>query len=124
MHLLFMASSNIVLSVLLGALAMAGFAIFLPIQFSTMLDVAGGLKNWMINLGIPPQYNNIIRLILHESTILFSFFTVCARILFALVAAVVRRLAARSPGEGEIQCPSCRQIIRIEQQGAHATGHH
>ena len=123
MHLLFMASSNIVLSVLLGALAMAGFAIFLPVHFATMLDVAGGIKSWMVNLGIPPQYNNIIRLILHESTILFSFFTVCARIVFALGAAIVRRLSARSPGEGEIQCPGCRQVIRIDRQAEHISVH-
>lgn len=123
MHLLFLASSNIVLSVLLGALAMAGFAIFLPSHFSTMLDVAGGLKTWMTNLGIPPQYNNIIRLVLHESTILFSFFTVCARILFAFGTAIVRRLAVRDPGPGQIKCPHCQKLIEIEQQGAHIAVH-
>lgn len=123
MHPLVFASSNIVLSVLLGAIAMVGFALFFPNQFSTMLDIAGGIKNWMINLGIPPYYNNIIRLILHKSTILFSFFTVCARIAFALGAAVVRRLIAKSPGEGEIQCPSCRQLIRIERQAERISVH-
>lgn len=105
MHRLMFVSSNIVASILLGAIALVLFALSFPNQFATMLDVAGSVKNWMTNLGIPPYYNNIIRLILHESTIVFSFFTIAARILVAALAALARWVM-RDPNAADA-CPAC-----------------
>lgn len=115
MHPLFFASSNIIFSVLLGAIAMVAFAFGFPNAFSTMLDAAGSVKNWMTNLGIPPYYNNIIRLILHESTILFSFFTIGARVIFALLVGLGRWISASLGREqpGNVVCPKCGHPFEV-----------
>lgn len=81
MHRFLFTSGNLIFSLLLGAVAMAICAVWYEETFAVILDVAGRIKIWLTNLGVPTRYNNFIRLLVHESNLVFMFFTIAARLI-------------------------------------------
>ena len=90
MYRLLFTSSNIVFSVVLGAVAMTVFALSFDEVFKQILDVAGHIKTWL--LGLPfwsTRYQNFVRLFLHESSFVFAFFTVVSRIAVSVLGNIL-----------------------------------
>jgi hypothetical protein len=85
MHRFLFTSGNLIFSLLLGAVAMAICAVWYEETFAVILDAAGRIKMWLTNLGVPTRYNNFIRLLVHESNLVFMFFTVAARLIVSAV---------------------------------------
>jgi hypothetical protein len=83
---LFLAISNVVLSLILGALLMAVVAIYSPETLSTMLGWARSFKSLITSTGLDPKYNIWLELLLEERQLLLMFFTVIARIILGIVA--------------------------------------
>jgi hypothetical protein len=78
-------SGNLIFSLLLGAIAMAICAVWYEETFATILDVAGRIRLWLTNLGVPTRYNNFIRLMVHDSNLVFMFFTIASRLVVSAI---------------------------------------
>lgn len=83
---LFLSISNVVLSLIFGALLMAVVAIYSPETLSMMLGWARSFKSLITSTGLDPKYNIWLELLLEERQLLLMFFTVIARIILAIVA--------------------------------------
>ncbi len=79
------AASNIFFSLILGAIALAFCAVQYPEITNEMLVFAEGLKRKLTNSGIPVQYNIWIKFLIQEQQLVFMFFVIIMRVLFALV---------------------------------------
>lgn len=88
MRKLFLATSNIFISLVLGAIAFGYVFIKHPDLMSQILDWAAGLKAWLITRGISTEYNNWIRVLLEERQLTFMGFTIVMRILLSIVTGV------------------------------------
>jgi hypothetical protein len=84
---LFLATSTIFLSLILGAFALAFVGYNSPETLSEMLTWARNLKGVLTNTGLEPKYNIWVELLLEERQLLFMFFTIAARIVLAIIAA-------------------------------------
>jgi hypothetical protein len=82
------ATSNILISLVLGALALAYVGINDPQTLSLLLSWARSLKAMIVGLGIAPKYNIWIELLLEERQLLFMLFTIAARIALAIVTSI------------------------------------
>ena len=90
MYRLLFTSSNIVFSVMLGAVPMTVFALSFDEVFKQILDVAGHIKAWLLGLPLwSTRYQNFVRLFLHESSFVFAFFTVVARIAVSVLGNIL-----------------------------------
>jgi hypothetical protein len=83
------ATSNILVSLVLGALALAYVGINDPQSLSVMLSWARSIKAIIVGLGIAPKYNVWIELLLEERQLLFMLFTIAARIALAILTSIV-----------------------------------
>ncbi len=83
---LLLSISNVVLSLILGALLMAVVAIYSPETLSMMLGWARSFKSLITSTSLDPKYNIWLELLLEERQLLLMFFTVIARLILALVA--------------------------------------
>ena len=103
MYRLLFASSNIIFSVLLGAVVMTLFALNFDDAFKQVLNGAEQVKAWMIGLPMSTRYQNFIRLFLHESSFVFAFFTIVARIAVAFVASLVMWIVGKPDGPRRVE---------------------
>ncbi len=83
---LILSISNLVFSLILGALLMAVVAIYSPETLSMMLGWARSFKGLITSTGLDAKYNIWLELLLEERQLLLMFFTVIARIILALIA--------------------------------------
>jgi hypothetical protein len=90
-----LATGNIVLSLILGALALAFVGINYPETLSAMVKWARAAKGFLTSTGLDPHYNIWLELLLEERQLLFMGFTVAARLVLAIVAASVAYLLGR-----------------------------
>ncbi|CAN1723851.1 conserved protein of unknown function [Hyphomicrobium sp. 1Nfss2.1] len=77
--------SNLVFSLILGALLMAVVAIYSPETLSMMLGWARSFKGLITSTGLNAKYNIWLELLLEERQLLLMFFTVIARVILAVV---------------------------------------
>jgi hypothetical protein len=92
---LLVGTSTIFLSLILGAFALAFVGYQSPETLSEMLAWARDLKSVITSTGLEPKYNIWVELILEERQLLFMFFTIGARIVLGLLAALIAALAGR-----------------------------
>ncbi len=85
MRRLLFSTGNVVLSLILGAIAFGYVFLVYPEQMAQILDWASGFKSWLITRGISTEYNNWMRVLLEERQLVFMGFTIAARILLSLV---------------------------------------
>jgi hypothetical protein len=85
MRRLLFSTGNIFLSLVLGAIAFGFVFLKYPDTMNQILDLASGLKAWLITRGLSPEYNNWIRVLLEERQLAFMGFTVVARIALSIV---------------------------------------
>ena len=96
MHRILLSSGNIVVSLVLGAVAMIAFAFYYVNAFEQILNGAAQMKIWMTSIGLPTKWNNFVRLFLDEKTIVFSGFTIATRMLLAIVIEIGIALFGRT----------------------------
>jgi hypothetical protein len=90
-----LATSNIFFSLVLGLLAFGFVFINYPETMATILDAASGLKDWLTNRGISPEYNNWMRVLLEERQLVFMGFTILMRVLLSILFAVTGSVMGR-----------------------------
>ncbi|MCL4767564.1 MAG: hypothetical protein KJZ80_15160 [Hyphomicrobiaceae bacterium] len=84
----FLATTNIFVSLVVGALAMGIVWYLAPDTMQSFFQSASGLKGWLTNLGIEPKYNNFIWFLIEERQLVFMGFVVATRVIFAILAAI------------------------------------
>lgn len=99
MHRLLLSTGNIVISLLLGAVALAFVGINYPDLLDKLITAATHVKGWLVGTSLPPKYNVWVRLLLEEKQLVFMFFTVITRILMSLITWIVSGLWGRAWGE-------------------------
>lgn len=85
MHRIFLSTGNIVVSLLLGAVALAFVGINFPETLDKIINVAGTVKGYLVNTNLAAKYNVWVRLLLEEKQLVFMFFTILARIVMSIV---------------------------------------
>ncbi len=79
---------NLVVSFILGGVALGALAIFSPEWFNSFYDWAGSVKQWLTGLGIPTRYNIFLKVLIHESSIMLATAVLLTRIITSLVYAL------------------------------------
>ncbi|MCP5431770.1 MAG: hypothetical protein H6923_00720 [Alphaproteobacteria bacterium] len=90
-----LATLNIFLSLVLGAIALVFVSIQFPDLFSTILDGAAWVEDQLGHTGLKTQYNNWVRFLIGDEQLTFMFFTIAMRLLLALIVSGVKALVAR-----------------------------
>lgn len=91
-----LATSNIFFSLVLGALAMGVVWYLYPEIMQQLFQAASGVKAWLVNLGLPPKYNNFVWFLIEERQLVFMGFVMVTRIAMAIVIAILMALAGRN----------------------------
>jgi hypothetical protein len=84
----FLATTNIFTSLVIGALAMGAVWYMAPETMQTLFQSASGLKAWLTNLGLEPKYNNFLYFLIEERQLVFMGFVIVTRMLLAILAAI------------------------------------
>jgi hypothetical protein len=95
-HRILFSTGNIVVSLLLGAIALAVVGINFPETLDKIINVAGTVKGYLVNTNLAAKYNVWVRLLLEEKQLVFMFFTVLARVLMSIVTWFLVLLFGRS----------------------------
>lgn len=85
MHRLLFSTGNVVVSLILGAVALAFVGINSPELLDRLITVAVTVKSWIVASGLDPKYNVWVRLLLEEKQLVFMFFTIAMRILMSIL---------------------------------------
>lgn len=85
---LFLATGNVLMSLVLGAIAFGFVFIKYPDLMGQILDWASGLKQWLITRGLTTEYNNWIRVLLEERQLVFMGFTVVVRVVLSIITGI------------------------------------
>ena len=96
MHRLLFSTSNVIVSLLLGAIALAFVGINSPETLDKLITAATHVKGWLVGTSLPAKYNVWVRLLLEEKQLVFMFFTVIMRVLMSLVTWMARTLWDRA----------------------------
>lgn len=80
-----LSTSNIIVSLVLGALLFGFFFLKYPDTMAALFEAASSFKTWLISRGLSTEYNNWIRVLLEERQIVFMGFTIVARILLSIL---------------------------------------
>ena len=88
----FLSLGNIVSSFLFGALAMILWWIYFPDSFVVITRAAAGVREWVVNRGWPARYEGALRILVHDQTLIFMFFTISARIIVGGLIMLVSKL--------------------------------
>jgi hypothetical protein len=96
MHRILFSTGNIVLSLVLGAIALAFVGINSPETLDKIINVAVDVKSYLVATNLPPKYNVWVRLLLEEKQLVFMFFTILMRILLAIVQSLTLGLFGRT----------------------------
>lgn len=80
-----LSTSNVIISLILGALLFGFVFLKYPETMATILEWASSFKSWLISRGISTEYNNWIRVLLEERQLVFMAFTIVARIMLSIV---------------------------------------
>lgn len=99
MHRLLFSTGNILISLLIGAIALAFVGINFPELLDSLITAAGHVKGWLVGTSLPSKYNVWVRLLLEEKQLVFMFFTILSRIVLSLLSWVLIGLWVRLMGE-------------------------
>lgn len=84
----FLSTTNILVSLVIGAIAMGAVWYLDPDVMDSLFRSAGVAKDWIVNLGIPPKYNNFLMFLIEERQIVFMGFVVATRFVLAVLTAI------------------------------------
>lgn len=80
-----LSTSNVIVSLILGALLFGFVFLKFPETMAAILEWASSFKSWLISRGISTEYNNWIRVLLEERQLVFMGFTIVARIMLSIL---------------------------------------
>jgi hypothetical protein len=89
MQRIVLSTGNIIISLILGAMALAFVGIHYPETLDQIINVATSAKSYIVATNLPPKYNVWVRLLLEEKQLVFMFFTVVMRIILAILQSIV-----------------------------------
>lgn len=89
MQRILLSTGNIIISLILGAMALAFVGINYPETLDQIISMATSAKSYIVNTNLPPKYNVWVRLLLEEKQLVFMFFTILMRIVLAIVQSIV-----------------------------------
>lgn len=98
MHLVLLSTGNIVVSLLLGAIALAFVGINFPGTLDQIINLASTVKGYLTNTNLAPKYNVWVRLLLEEKQLVFMFFTIIARVLMSALTSLGLSVWNRATG--------------------------
>ena len=84
----FLATTGMMTSLILGALAMGAVWYWSPDVMQELFQSASGFKSWLTNMGIEPKYNNFIWFLIEERQLVFMGFVIATRVAMAILAAI------------------------------------
>ncbi|MEZ5851023.1 MAG: hypothetical protein R3D68_10295 [Hyphomicrobiaceae bacterium] len=96
MNRLLLSTGNVVVSLIIGAIALALVGINYPETLDELITAATTVKSWIVASGLPTKYNVWVKLLLEEKQLVFMFFTIMARIALSLLTWVIGSLWART----------------------------
>ena len=82
------ATTNILTSIVLGAVAMCFVWYSYPDMMESIFRSADTVKSWLANIGIPPKYNNFLLFLIEGRQLVFLGFVVATRFVLALLTAI------------------------------------
>jgi hypothetical protein len=85
---IFLATTNIFVSMVIGAIAMGVVWYLDPEVMEGLFRSASVVKDWIVNLGIPPKYNNFLMFLIEERQIVFMGFVIVTRFVLAVLTAI------------------------------------
>jgi hypothetical protein len=85
---IFLATTNIFVSMVIGAIAMGVVWYLDPEVMEGLFRSASVVKDWIVNLGIPPKYNNFLMFLIEERQIVFMGFVIATRFVLAVLTAI------------------------------------
>jgi len=85
---IFLATTNIFVSMVIGAIAMGVVWYLDPEVMEGFFRSASVVKDWIVNLGIPPKYNNFLMFLIEERQIVFMGFVMVTRFVLAVLTAI------------------------------------
>jgi hypothetical protein len=88
MQRVLLSTGNIIVSLLLGAVALAFVGIHYPETLDQIISLATSAKSYIVNTNLPPKYNVWVRLLLEEKQLVFMFFTIVTRIVLAILQSI------------------------------------
>ncbi len=83
-----LSTTNMFVSMVVGALAMGGVWYLYPDIMQMLFQSANGLKAWLVNLGISSKYNNLLWFLIDEKQIVFIGFVIATRFVLALLTSI------------------------------------
>ena len=84
----FLSTTNIFVSMVIGALAMGAVWFFYPDLMQTFFQSANGVKSWLVNLGLSSKYNNFLWFLIEERQLVFMGFVIVTRFVLAMLTAI------------------------------------
>jgi hypothetical protein len=84
----FLATSNIFVSLVLGALAMGLVWTLWPETLQSLFHWSSGVKAWIVNSGLEAKYNNFLWLLIEERQLVYLGFVMATRMLLAILASM------------------------------------
>ena len=83
-----LATSNVFVSLVLGALAMGAVWYLWPESIQQLFLWASSVKSWLVNRGLPPRYNNFLWFLIEERQLVYMGFVMATRMLLASLVAL------------------------------------
>jgi hypothetical protein len=83
-----LSTTNIFVSMVIGALTMGVVWYLYPDVMQAFFQSANGVKAWLVNLGISSQYNNFLWFLIDERQIVFMGFVIATRFVLAILTSI------------------------------------
>lgn len=83
-----LATTGMMASLIIGALAMGAVWFWSPETMQELFQLASGLKSWLTSTGIEPRYNTFIWFLIEERQLVFLGFVIATRALLAILGAI------------------------------------
>jgi len=90
-----LATSNIFISLVLGALAMGAVWYLEPEIMQSFFQQANGVKAWIVNRGLAAKYNNFLWFLIEDRQLVYMGFVMATRIALAILTSTFLYVFAR-----------------------------
>ena len=95
MFRILIATGNILVSLVLGALAMGAVWYLQPELMQSLFQWASGIKGWLVSRGLSATYNNFLWFLIEERQLVFMGFVMVTRIVLATLVTIAFKLMGR-----------------------------
>lgn len=92
MFRIMLSTGNVFFAFVLGLAACATLLIYDRPMMDSILSWAAGFKDWVVNSGLPADYNVFVRIFLGEATLVLMGFAMIGRLVISLLTIAGSRL--------------------------------